>query len=216
MFLSLFAALSGCAGIRSWDEIRGRVLDVEDQKPIEEVALVYHWKGTASSYVVSRDQCYHVESAVTDADGAFVIPAWKESFGNRQHRNLDPKWYFMAVAYKPGYRVSELSYKERVQRQNLFYLERYEPRIKEDQLWNLLDVIKRSECGDFVNKRRALQHMYLSIFRRANQLANTAKEKEIIDEMRYTIVRILGHSEYPPTEEAVNKFFGDHAERPFQ
>lgn len=212
LFLSLTAALSGCASIRSWDEVRGKVLDAETKEPIEGVVVVYHWKGTASSFVVSRDQCYHVESAVTDADGVFVVPAWKESFRNRQHRYLDPKWYSMKLAYKPGYRVSELSYKEQALRQNLYYLEKYEAKTREERLWYLLDVIRGSECGNPENMRRALQRIYLAVYDQASALASDARHKEIIDEIRYTIVRILGYSEYPPTEEAINKFFGDHTE----
>lgn len=213
MLLTVYASLSGCATIQDWDAIHGKVLSAETSEPIEGVVLVYHWIGTWASYVASSDQCYHLEAAVTDADGDFVIPAWKESLGNRQHRNLGSKRVFMKVAYKPGYRVSNLTYEKEAWEQDVVYLQRDKPKSSENQLWDLLDVIRNTECGDVQNIRRALQSTYLQIFHQADQLAKTDKEREIVDEIKYTIVRILGYSGYPPTTEEIDKFFSDHAER---
>lgn len=216
VLLALCAELLGCAGIRDWDTSRGRVLDAQTKEPIEDVVLVYHWKGTSGGFVASSDQCYHVETAVTDADGVFVIPAWSESFFNKQHLYLDPKWYFMAVAYKPGYRVSNLTYKNDAIQQHIVYLEKQKYQSRQDQLWDLLDLIRRSECGDVQNIRRALQSTYVQIYRQANEIAQTEREKAVLDEIKYTIVRILAYSKYPPTQQAIDTFFDPITDPPPQ
>ena len=118
--------------------------------------------------------------------------------------------------------MSELSYKEQAQQQNLIYLKKYEPKIRkerlwylrEEQLWYLLDVIRNSECGEAENMREELLQFYSGIYFKAEKLARTNKEQEIVDKIKRAIVILLSGSENEPSKEEINRFFEKSIKEP--
>lgn len=96
------ATLAGCALAppREVPAQTGRVLDEETRLPIEGAIVVFRWQGTGTkAFVDTQTVCYHVESAVTDAEGRYVTAPWKEE---SRYRDLSMK-RVLDTAYKAGY-----------------------------------------------------------------------------------------------------------------
>ncbi len=197
---------------KNWEAIQGNVLDAQTNESIEDAWVIYHWKGNSTALVASAVVCYHVESAQTDSNGRFVIPAWNESLQNSRHIYLTDKSRWYKVIFKPGYRESSRTSKEDSYRQHRYYLEKYEAKTREDELWYLLRVIRQSQCGSPHNMRIAIQEMIVSIYLHATQIAKTTEEQEIIDEMEVTIVGFLDETDNHPSEESVKKFYKKYTE----
>lgn len=211
VLLALYASLSGCAGIHDWDAMRGRVLGAENKGPIRDVVVVYRWIGTASNFAGTSDVCYHLESAVTDANGLFVIPAWSESLLNWQHLVLGAKRYWIAVAYKPGYVVSDLTYKEEALRQHIVYLEKQKSQSREDRLWDLVGLIGRTDCEPASEpaseQRQKILGFYRAIYREAVGSSQTSDDQKILEKLEYDLASRWDDSGASPTREEARAIF---------
>ena len=77
--LPLFLTLSGCAGFGSAayssGTTAGTVFDADTNQPIADAIVVTSWEGTRS-FLQSYTNCYHVETARTDANGNYKMAAW--------------------------------------------------------------------------------------------------------------------------------------------
>ena len=69
--------LSACG--LSGSAIKGQVLEAETNKPIPGAIVVVRWHGTWAP-PAGTSTCYHVESAMTDAEGRYKTPAWTGPF----------------------------------------------------------------------------------------------------------------------------------------
>lgn len=73
--------------------IEGQVLELGTGKPLPEAIVVGRWQESRSMLVDSQTVCVHVETAVTDAQGRFALPAWQ----GRTSALID--------VFKPGYEI---------------------------------------------------------------------------------------------------------------
>ena len=89
--------LTACA--LSGGPLEGQVLEAETKKPLPGAIVVARWKGSHSVIAETKDECYHVETATTDADGRYRIPAW--SRGTKGPLFTPGPWYMHV--HKAGY-----------------------------------------------------------------------------------------------------------------
>lgn len=108
-------ATSATAGVAE-PEIAGRVVDRETGKGLPGVVVFGFYapavdamvNGLRSSW--TRDCAQHVFEAVSDADGNFVVPAWK-----RRYALPSPaRWGVSVAFYKGGYETTGLSMKNSI------------------------------------------------------------------------------------------------------
>lgn len=59
--------------------IEGTVLDGSTDKPLVGAIVIAQWGGDVRGVVQGSSICYHSETALTDANGKFVIPAWNRA-----------------------------------------------------------------------------------------------------------------------------------------
>ena len=86
VLLFISALLSGCQALvliastigsytYSSEETTGQVIDADTHQPISGAIVVTSWYGTYSAGN-SHTSCYHVETARTDNNGFYKMPAW--------------------------------------------------------------------------------------------------------------------------------------------
>lgn len=74
----LVASVTACTNFSLGDsQIEGTVLDAATDKPVVGAIVIAQWKGNIHGIVQGSSMCYHTETALTDANGRFVIPAWR-------------------------------------------------------------------------------------------------------------------------------------------
>ena len=76
----VFLLVSGCGNFSLGDSrIEGVVVDEATSKPVIGAIVIAQWGGDVRGIVQGSSICYHSETALTDANGKFVIPAWNRA-----------------------------------------------------------------------------------------------------------------------------------------
>lgn len=92
----------------SAQEIKAKIVDADTRSPLQGVVVLATWSDWTPNYFIiyaetpqsSCNSLINVVSAITDADGVFVIPSWKGKQGYCQYMNdYEPR----LLLYKPGY-----------------------------------------------------------------------------------------------------------------
>jgi hypothetical protein len=98
----LVLATSGCMNLTLGDSaISGRVLDDATGKPIPDAIVHVVWQGNIHGIVQGSTVCYHVEAAITDGEGKFLIPSWHRPARDGERRISDKDRSL--VVYNEGY-----------------------------------------------------------------------------------------------------------------
>ncbi len=117
--LFFILTLTACAGVKSWPEQTGQVLDEVTNHPVADVIVVARWKGSRNvAFVDSQTACYHVETTKTDKQGHFKFASRFD--GLMQSQVFDK--YISFTTYKSGYERSDKTYEREAQRNNIYYL----------------------------------------------------------------------------------------------
>lgn len=114
--LGLELLLTGCSAARPLTyraaAIQGRIVDAETGQPVEGAAVVAVWeidviKGNPFVALVERSERLHILEAVTDATGAYTIPAWGPTLlsPRAQVSRYEPQLYI----FKRGYHTKRLN-----------------------------------------------------------------------------------------------------------
>lgn len=114
--------MEGCAGHGTrtdWPAIEGHVLNIQDRTPIVDAVVIAEWRGYDG---YSQSQCFHSNAAITDANGHFVIPSWKNT--GRSATAIQYQQVSIDAIYKPGFRESSKTYGEVRPRRKIYLLER--------------------------------------------------------------------------------------------
>ncbi|BCO30422.1 hypothetical protein TspCOW1_05250 [Thiohalobacter sp. COW1] len=153
-----------------WPKQEGRVLDATTGKPIVDALVVARWKGV-SGY--TNTVCYHVESTMTDKQGRYEVPAWRNDtrFQNLQKEHVE------ITPFKAGYEESDRTYKEHSYKQGIYYLMNFEG-TKAERLDYLLRI--PVACSSAGYSERNMFDFYLARYKEARNIAVTDKEKEIV------------------------------------
>jgi hypothetical protein len=96
------AGVTGCWGTLGDSEFRGKVLHADTKEPISGAVVVARWRGHRAGLIDGRSICYHVETAVSDQDGNFVVPGWEDQGATKHASRISDK-ELQLLAYKQGY-----------------------------------------------------------------------------------------------------------------
>ena len=110
--LGLELLLTGCSAARPLTyraaAIHGRIIDAETGQPVKGAAVVALWevdviKGNPFVALVERSERLHILEAVTDASGAYTIPAWGPTLLSPRARvsQYEPHLYILKRGYRP-------------------------------------------------------------------------------------------------------------------
>jgi hypothetical protein len=187
LMLSVAPVFMACAraATLSSPALEGKVIEQQTQEPIAGVLVVVLWRGTIGTIGHGSTVCHHVETATTDAQGNYRIPAWQKPspYGDIAHRHPEP------TAYKPGF-VFLRSDKATIyikpfigsRGERLEYLKRTEQSYRPCQ---------SPEAGE-----RNLLPLYRALYAEANSVAVTKEDREIADDFLAGIETIeLGYHE---------------------
>jgi hypothetical protein len=102
VLLIAIAGVPGCWGNLGDSEVKGVVIHADTKQPIPNAVVVARWRGHRAGLVGGVSICYHAETAVSDQNGQFVVPAW-EDHGSIKHSGRVSDKELELFAYKQGY-----------------------------------------------------------------------------------------------------------------
>jgi len=176
----------------------GRVLEAGSNKPIAGAIVIARWKGFMPIFPADgRTLCYHVESAMTDAEGVYRIPAWQ---GDPQHANLLDKEIFID-AYKPGYVRSQEYYKQQSYRQGIELMEVFKG-AREERLKYLMHMSGIASC-DRDGDKNILFAVQKALYQEANRVAVTPQDKDSAQWIRRRAALIWSESRVSLTDSEI-------------
>ena len=172
--------------------IEGQVLEAGTNKPIAGAIVIMRWEGTYDQIVESKTACYHVETATTDAQGRYTIPAWHE-MTKGPFFNASPEG-FREDAYKPGYVRSDAYFKKQTYRQNIDLLEPFKG--ARGRRLEYLQSLSGKECGSRDAYAGKLMPLYRALYEEARSIAVTPEEKHLAGGLHYSLDSLeLGEEE---------------------
>ncbi len=144
--------------------IDGQALETSTDKPISGAIVVATWSGIVGSLAHSQGVCFHVESATTDEQGRYHIPAWQKTtrFARAKHQVV------AIVAFKQGYSFVEK------RAGNTLHLKPFTGTREER-----FDYLSRSaiSCSDRREIEINLLPLYKALYEEARTLAVTKEQK---------------------------------------
>jgi hypothetical protein len=151
--------------------IDGVVLDESTGKPIAGAIVVVTWMGDESKFVDSGSNCYHAETARTDANGKWHTSAWSRPWSTRNF-GISLRGP-VGEAYKPGYIDPPiLSPIEKI-------LLAPHTGTKDDYFEYLSKIRNRNWCDPYGESRKNLLLFYKAIADEAEIIAETPKQVKI-------------------------------------
>ena len=173
--LVLCMLLSACGSepLRSWPEIRGRVLDAETEEPIGGAHVIVYAQGDISVFVDTQRVCYHIDAAVTDSDGRFEIPTWNEGFS---YSSASGKHQDVSV-FKAGYSEAMRTYRERSYRKNIWYQQKFHG-TRAEWLERLKAALSSTACGSAGKMEARVLPMLAAVLSAAQRLGEGEEEKK--------------------------------------
>ena len=189
LWFALLLLTQTAYALSSWP-INGQVLDEETGKPIADAIVVVTWQGDRWQVVQSSTTCYHVETARTDAEGKYHIPAWSSPWKVENLTVFNREVY--ADAYKPGYTwpVNLSNNPERV-------LLRSFKGTSKQRLEYLLNQIGK-ECGSRSDYAPKLVLLYKALYDEDKSIAVTLEDKEKVAGIHYSLdILDIGYEQAP-------------------
>ena len=165
--------------------MHGRVLHEIHDKPLSNTILVALWKGKQQSGSNKKTICYHVEYTVSDENGFFTVPNWREP---GEFKHLKDKTVHV-YGYKKRYRTSELTSEIITPKNYIYYLAKPrktddETEAREARLRYLQQLIGETTCDLKGESRANLKSMYAAIVAEAEALAITDKDRQIVQKLK--------------------------------
>lgn len=175
--LVLFVLSRGCSF--AGGPVSGLVRDIDTLQPIAGAMVVAQWEGTAMGPVHSRSVCFHVETAVSDADGRYRMPFWFQA---------PPVWSVYGTttirdAYLPGYESVRTHQTQSESPEDVF-MKKYAGSDAERFEYISRGVFGAMTCGHAGSSARNLYPVLRAAFREAKALASSAKENSKLEGMR--------------------------------
>jgi hypothetical protein len=164
----VFVSFRACS--LSSGAIDGVVLDESTGKPLADAIVVVTWMGDESKLVDSGSDCYHAETARTDANGKWHTPAWSRPWSSRNFgiSLRGPQ----GEAYKPGYIFSYRPLPDLLLTPH---------KGTKDQYFEYLSKIGgRNFCAPDDESRKNLLSFYRSIAAEADLIAETPEQVRIL------------------------------------
>lgn len=187
----LLAPLPACA--LSGGPVEGQVLEAETTISIPHAIVVARWNGTYSAIAETRTVCYHVETATTDAEGRYRIPAWS---AKSKGPFFSPEAMAITV-YKPDYEtyIPRGYARSEAYRKNIRYLKPFTGG-REERLKYLERVFGSTGCGAQDESEKNLIPFFKALQDEVQNLAQTKEEKKLVESIRYALEKIeLGYEQ---------------------
>lgn len=167
----LTALLAGCGMVGL--PFSGQVTDEKTGEPLEGVIVVALWEGHVNPIADSTRICYHVETAVSDAEGKFRIPGWiGGKFGVMGG-------YIRTVSYKKNYqpRPADKSSAHDIELVSF---------VGDESEWfdYLSHYTRVANCLSGGKSRQKLFNLFNSIYEESKNLARTGDERKIVMKIR--------------------------------
>jgi len=174
VLLVMLLPLPACATdfVVSSPTVEGRVIEQETRKPVADALVVVLWKGHAGH---SGTVCYRVETATSDAQGAYRIKAWEQPAPGGAPLSR----YRLPMAYKSGYEYIA-SDKDTV------YLKPFTGTPGE-RLNYLRRVSSASGCASAGESEKNLLPLRSALLEQARQLADKQTEQEEIEPFLFQV-----------------------------
>jgi len=185
--LLIVVTSNGC-GISVSGSIHGIVLEEGTNKPIEGAIVVARWVGEKWP-IQPVIKCFHVETAVTDRKGRYVIPNTIFKVGNKIYKDIS----VMMSVYKPGRKTiwkDEQGLKSSIDRGadiEVIHMEGVSGTRKERMLALSGGMVRCDGAGESKIK---LAPLYEDIYKRVEQLADPIKDEVFLENMRILVERI--------------------------
>ena len=186
-----------------WPGVEGTVVNAETGEPISDAIVIANWYGTGGW---SQTTCFHSESARSDNEGRFTLPAWR----NEGRFNKLANQYSSARAYKKGYGPDPAGWvNERILMVPF-------TGTREERLKYLRRLASSSACDSVAGASlRNLLPLYEAIYQEAKELSNTPEELKDLEWFRYMAADmaiasdtlISSHVEH---EAKINSYLKDH------
>jgi hypothetical protein len=153
--------------------IEGRVLDESTGQPVAGAIVVTTWNASDwSGLAVTRRVCYHVETATSDANGKFRIPAWSDGLSARglfMHDHV-----VAAEAYKAGY----VRPKTITDKPEIVWVAPFKG--TKDEYFDYLEVVAGSNnCSGGGESRRTLYRLYEPLAGEAKSIAESREQNRL-------------------------------------
>lgn len=179
--------IAGCASemVRSWPEINGRVLDAENEAPIEGAIVNVYTHGIESMVIDSQSVCYHIDATVTDIDGMFKFPAWNEGL---VFSSVGSKHWTVRV-FKPGYIESIRTNREQSQKEYVWYQRKFQG-TREEWFSYLRRMYMSTSCGNAGQAKIDVLPVLEAVLRDAEQLASTGEEVKFVRWLQHHLGKI--------------------------
>lgn len=183
-FLLISVSACGVLGKRH-PEMHGRVIHEVHDKPLSHTTLVALWKGEQQGGSDKKTICYHVEYTVSDENGFFTIPEWREP---GEFKNLKNKTIHV-YGYRKRYRTSELTSEIITPKNYIYYLAKPrkiddEKKAREARLRYLQLLIGKTTCDLKGESRVNLKPMYTAIVAEAESLVVTDQDRQTVQKLK--------------------------------
>jgi hypothetical protein len=185
MAAAALTLLSGCAS--SGQPIKGRVLEEGTSRPVDGAIVLARWIGTAPGFAHSQSACVHVESALTNIEGAFTLPGWSKSSVTASVTNLK----MMLFAYRAGYELPQ----NPSPRDDTVYVAPFRG-TREQRLAYIARISGNATCGTSDPSEQNSLPLLKGLRDEAAMLARSKDELNLLESLRFSIEKIeLGYDE---------------------
>lgn len=144
--LVLCLPLSACAATLAGEAIEGQVLEEGANRPIPGTIVVGLWHGSVThGFVEGRTVCYHVETATTDPQGRYTLPATE-----KERKYVDGYHYTAIYVYKPGYHATDYVKGRFYRREDKKYVVTL---LDQPSQLKIVDTLKEAQAAVRINDR---------------------------------------------------------------
>ncbi len=165
------AALPACAKdfFLASPAIEGQVVEVGTDKPIPGVIVVVRWQGHVGW---TGTVCFHVETAISDGNGIYRIPAW-----HKPSPYGDVRGAHYPVAYKPGY-------EDTVPVNDTVRLKPFTG-TRGERLGYLSRVSSATRCGESGASEKNILPLKKLLYEEARSIATTAEDQDKVETLLF-------------------------------
>lgn len=197
--------LHGCYSIpvRDWEAMEGVVLDAQTNEPIEGAIVIAHWEGTDR---YSTTQCFHSEIAITDENGRYLIPAWRNT--GRSASAFIEQIRFIKRAYKYGYDQSPHGETEAANRR----ITRLEPSKVNGKarISYLSHLAPKISCGNDRDSRENVIPVFKLLHREASALGGDGTNSDGFRTIIFYMALAISDMSTTPSDEEARGIVSDY------
>jgi hypothetical protein len=191
---AILLSTAACRAELGSSSIEGVVIDLQTGRPISGAVVWGEWWGHRGGPVQSTSVCYHTETAVSDEQGRFHIPSWKEaneadlmaSTVPDQYHLYASAWGFKEAALRPNNRTT-------------LYMEP-DGKSRQKRFQELAAIVKIRPYSFNCPDDQELHGMALSFrgtYKQVQAIAETGEEQIVLRELAKRVEELSEYSARP-------------------